>query len=63
MKNRKVDCSSLIGEDPAIALYESMPNEEVEKELQRAGINPQPTVEAVKNLIREKLKTLTCRES
>lgn len=38
-----------------ITRYESMPLNEVNEELRRAGIDPARTVEAVKRLIRERL--------
>ena len=41
----------------AIALYESMSSEELDAELAMAGIDPEPTIKAVKKLIREKLNS------
>ena len=44
--------------DPEIAAYESMPSDQVNKELAEYGIDPQPTIKSVKELINSKLKEL-----
>jgi hypothetical protein len=42
-------------DDPVVAKYRSMSRDAVNAELRNAGIDPQPTIDAVKQLIREKL--------
>jgi hypothetical protein len=42
--------------DSAIARYETMPLEHVERELHDAGIDPRPTVAAVKALVAKTLR-------
>jgi hypothetical protein len=42
--------------DAEIRRYETMPIEEVNAELARLGIDPQPTIDAVKKLVEAKLK-------
>jgi hypothetical protein len=41
--------------DPEIERYERMSHEEVQKQLERLGIDPQPTIDAVTKLVREKI--------
>lgn len=41
--------------DAEIARFESMSSDEVDAELLRLEINPDPTIEAVKRLVQEKL--------
>jgi hypothetical protein len=42
--------------DPEIERYERMSPEEVQRQLERLGIDPQPTIDAVTKLVREKLE-------
>jgi hypothetical protein len=42
--------------DSAIARYETMPLERVERELHNAGIDPRPTIAAVKALVAKTLR-------
>jgi hypothetical protein len=44
-------------DDPAVSHLESLSAEEVEAELLKAGVDPQPAIEAVKRLIRQELRT------
>lgn len=43
------------GSDEAALRYETMPLEEVHEELRAAGINPAPTIAAVKQLIEDRI--------
>ena len=42
--------------DEVIRRYETMPIEQVNAELAERGIDPQPTIDAVKKIVNEKLK-------
>ena len=37
------------------SIYESMDEAEINEELRKAGIDPRPTIDAVKQLVRQKL--------
>jgi hypothetical protein len=50
-------------QDSAITRYETMPIEDVERELHDAGIDPRPTVAAVKALIADALRRTRDRRS
>jgi hypothetical protein len=47
--------------DTDIERYESMPLEQIEGELHRARINPQPTPQSVRGLVRERLACIKKR--
>jgi hypothetical protein len=49
--------------DPAIALYETMPIEQVKAELKRSGIDPRETIATIKELVNERLRRRHDRRS